>query len=199
MAASAVPPRILTCVWPAGATPFTCCGTPMSPSASLQDLLDYTAWQRQSWQAWLQDSGPAALAVSTGPHGDGRLPTIGALIRHIFSAELRYVERILGTPISDTGGVSPNDVAELFELGLRSRTALNTLNQTLPPPAWDVPVEFALLGATVRLTPRKVALHILTHEIRHWAQTGTLLRIEGYKVVPQDLLLSPVQGVPMRQ
>ena len=170
----------------------------MPPSAYLQDLLDYTAWQRHSWQAWLQYAGPSALAVSTGPYGDGRLPTIGALIRHIFSAELRYVERILGRPVSETANVPTSDVDTLFDLGRRSRTAFVALSDTLPSPAWDAPVEFALLGTTVHLAPRKVALHIVTHEIRHWAQVGTLLRLDGRKVATQDLLLSPVQGPPVQ-
>ena len=170
----------------------------MPSSAFFQDLLDYTGWQRQSWQAWLQDTGPAALAVSTGPHGDGRLPTIGALIRHIFSAELRYVERVLGSPVSETANVPTSDIQALFELGQRGRAQFVTLGDTLPPPAWDTPVEFPLLGTTVHLTPRKVALHILTHEIRHWAQVGTILRLDGRKVPSQDVLLSPVQGAPVR-
>lgn len=166
----------------------------MSPTTDLQDLLDYTAWQRQRWHLWFRQAGSGALEVSTGPHGDGRLPTIGILIRHIFSAELRYTERLRGSSLTDTAGVPSGDIDALFRFGAKSRAAFAELVSDLSLSAWDTPVEFSLLNAQVRATPRKVALHTLTHEIRHWAQVGTMLRLAGWRADSHDLLLSPVQG-----
>ncbi len=82
----------------------------MSPTLDLHDLLAYTTWQRERWQAWFEKQGPAALAVTTGPHGDRRFPTTGGLIRHIFSAELRYLERIAGRPLTDTASIATDDL-----------------------------------------------------------------------------------------
>jgi hypothetical protein len=53
---------------------------------TVDDLLEYTAWQRGRWQAWLRDH-PEALALSAGPHGDGRFTSVGDVVKHIFGAE----------------------------------------------------------------------------------------------------------------
>lgn len=169
----------------------------MSSLPGVQALLDYTAWQRDSWSGWFEASGPAALAVTTGAHGDGRFETIGALVRHIFSAELRYVERILGNSLTDTGTVPSDDAARLFALGKRGRAALLDLLATFPVSRWDTPIEFPLMNRTVRLSPGKIVMHALTHEIRHWAQVATLLRLQGYTAPVQDLLFAPVLGPPL--
>lgn len=170
----------------------------MSLTFTSQSFLAYTAWQRQQWHAWFQSHGAAPLAVSTGPHGDGRVPTIGALIHHIFSAEYRYVDRLLEREVSDTSGVSTTDVDALFHFGDTSRKQFEAYVATLPDQAWDAPIVFPLFDARFRATPRKVVLHVLTHEIRHWAQVGTLLRLNGHPGDPQDLLLSPVLGETTR-
>jgi len=62
---------------------------------SLNHLLDYTEWQRKKWHDSLRKHGEQVLRISAGPNGDGRFEVIGDLIRHIFSAEKRYVERLL--------------------------------------------------------------------------------------------------------
>lgn len=170
----------------------------MSTSLDLRDLVAYTSWQRGLWQSWLEQKSPAALSVTTGVNGDGRFPTVGGLIRHIFSAELRYLERIAGLPLTDTSSVPTDDARALFEFGSAGRTRLEQLIDTMPPALWTVPVEFPLLQSTVRSTPRKVILHVLTHEIRHWAQVATLLRLQGWACDPHDLLLSPVLGDPVQ-
>ncbi|MGC2197205.1 MAG: DinB family protein [Terriglobales bacterium] len=50
----------------------------------------------------------------------------------------------------------------------------------------------------IRATPRKIVTHVLMHEIRHWAQIATLLRLSGFAVEPQDYLFSPVMGESRR-
>lgn len=169
---------------------------PLTPPALpvFQDLLAYTTWQRHEWHAWFTRQGATALECATGPHGDGRMPTVGALIRHIFSAELRYAERIEGRPLSDTASIPSTDVEALFELGGKSRGHLVALIDRLPATAWEAPFEFQVVGTLIQATPHKIVLHVLTHEIRHWAQVATLLRLQGMKGSLQDLLLSPVLG-----
>jgi uncharacterized damage-inducible protein DinB len=164
----------------------------------MDPLLDYTDWQRESWAEWFQQHAPPALAASTGPHTDGRFPTIGALVRHIFSAELRYVERIQGAALTDPSPVPTTDPTELFAFGTIARAQLRTLLATHSDPYWDTDIQIPLLNATVRLTPRKILWHVVTHELRHWAQVATMLRQHGWKVPPQDLLFAPVWGEPVR-
>jgi uncharacterized damage-inducible protein DinB len=170
----------------------------MSHAIDIRDLIGYTTWQRAVWQEWFAQKGPAPLAVTTGDHGDGRFPTIGGLIRHIFSSELRYAERIAGLPLTDTTVVATDDSAALFLLGAAGRNGFIRVIETLPGAQWTAPLEFPLLNATVRSTARKVVLHVLTHEIRHWAQVATLLRLQGWMGDRQDLLFSPVLGDPIQ-
>jgi hypothetical protein len=72
----------------------------MGTTLSLNDLMDYTDWERQKWQDWIERHGRQVLKTSAGPNGDGRFATVGDLMRHMFSAErLRPSERLfrLGT------------------------------------------------------------------------------------------------------
>jgi uncharacterized damage-inducible protein DinB len=169
----------------------------MTAHLDVQDLVGYTNWQRAVWQAWFAQKGPAPLGVTTGGHGDGRFPTVGGMIRHIFSSELRYAERIAGIPLTDTTVVAVDDPGALFLLGAVGRASFRGVMETLPVAQWSMPLEFSLFNTIVRATPRKIVMHVLTHEIRHWAQVATLLRLEGWTTDRQDLLFSPVLGDPI--
>lgn len=164
------------------------------PMLNYDHLLEYTDWERESWQAWFTRQGVEALAVSVGPHGDGRLNTVGEVVRHIFSAEMRYVERLQDRPISDTSLVPADDIEALFALGRDSRAALRGFISTMPADQLDVARELTIVKLTRRLTPRKVLVQVVLHEIRHWAQIATLLRLEGMKVDFHDFLISPVMS-----
>jgi DinB family protein len=43
----------------------------------------------------------------------------------------------------------------------------------------------------LRATPRKLVVHVLMHEIRHWAQIGTIFRLNGLTGEIHDFLFSP--------
>jgi uncharacterized damage-inducible protein DinB len=43
-------------------------------------------------------------------------------------------------------------------------------------------------------TPKKSIAHVLLHEIRPWAQIGTLLRLNGLVGELHDFIVSPVLG-----
>src|SRR5262249_13638497 len=99
----------------------------MSFDLSLEDLLAYTDWDRKQWHGWFRQQGPAPLAVELGPNNGGRIRNIGELVRHIFSAEQRYVQRCRQVPLSDTATVPANDVEALFAFGVESRAAVREL------------------------------------------------------------------------
>ena len=155
-------------------------------------LLDYTDWDRAQWHAWFRGQGASALAVGLGAHNDGRIKTIGELVRHIFSAELRYVERSLQKPLTDTSTIPSDDVEAVFAFGAKSRAALRDLLATFPDEGWDAPQEIKLGPTPRQVTPRKMIVQAVTHEMRHWAQIATLLRLEGRKTGVHDFLFSPV-------
>jgi uncharacterized damage-inducible protein DinB len=162
----------------------------------LAHLLDYTDWERSQWHAWFREQGPAALAVDLGPNRDGRINTIGELVRHIFAAEQRYVDRIQGTPLTDAAAVSPEDVEALFAFGRQTRQSLRALLAAFPTERWDVPQQIQIGKHSRSVTPRKMIVQAVTHEIRHWAQVATFLRLSGRKPGPRDLLVSPVLDQP---
>jgi uncharacterized damage-inducible protein DinB len=155
-------------------------------------LLEYTDWERESWQDWFARHRDA-LGVSVGPHGDGRLNTVGEVVRHIFSAEKRYVERMNDQPLTEAAALpAADDVDALFAFGRESRASLRAFISTLGTDQLDVARELTIVNVARRLTPRKILVHVVLHEIRHWAQIATLLRLRGMKVDFHDFLICPV-------
>lgn len=161
---------------------------------SLNDLMDYTDWERQKWHNWLLQHGEQALKISAGPHGDGRFGTVGELVRHIFSSEKRYVERLSDRSLTDTGSVPNDNIEALFRLGRQSRTELKEFVETFPAQDWDTLKDFKILSYSLKATPKKIVVHGLMHEIRHWAQIATLFRLNGLAGEFHDFLFSPVMG-----
>jgi len=162
-------------------------------SLTVDDLLEYTAWQRGKWFDFFREQ-PSRLALSGGPHGDGRFGIVGDAVKHIFSAELRYVQRLRNVPLSDLAALDSTDLALLESLGNHSRGSLRQLLIEFPQQEWDSPREFIILTMRVVTTPKKIVVHTLMHEIRHWAQIATLCRINGDAPAFQDFLASPVWG-----
>jgi uncharacterized damage-inducible protein DinB len=142
----------------------------------------------------MQAQGDPVLKISAGEHGDGRFQTIGDYVRHIFSAEKRYVERLEGRPLTDTSAIPSDNVKTLFLFGRESRSEFRRLLETFPSEQWDVAQEFKILTSSIQVTPRKIATHMVLHEIRHWAQIATLFRLNGLKGDFHDFLFSPVFG-----
>src|SRR2546428_8241809 len=68
---------------------------------SLIDLLDSTDWERRKWYDWLRQCGQQVLEISAGHHGDGSFQSVGGLVKHIFTAEKQYDERLSGRPLTD--------------------------------------------------------------------------------------------------
>jgi uncharacterized damage-inducible protein DinB len=165
---------------------------------ALNELMEYTGWERQKWYDWLQQHGDEVLKTNAGPHGDGRFATIGPLVRHIFSAEKRYVERLTGRSLTDTASIPNHKIDALFQFGQQSRKELRELVDTFPAHEWDVAMDFQIMHWSLKITPRKIVGHILVHEIRHWAQIATLFRLNGLTGEFHDFLFSPALGCEYR-
>jgi uncharacterized damage-inducible protein DinB len=163
-------------------------------SIQINELIGYTDWERQKWHERLQRHGAEALKVNPGPNGDGRFHTVGELIRHIFSAEKRYIDRLSDRPLADQASIAADDVEELFRFGQRSRTDLKEFVENFPAEKWDLPQDHKWMDNVFTITPRKIVVHILLHEMRHWAQIATLLRMNGFAGEMHDFLFSPVMG-----
>jgi uncharacterized damage-inducible protein DinB len=155
-------------------------------------LLDYTEWDRAQWESWFRSQGRDVLLLDLGANGDGRFGSVGELVRHIFSAEQRYVDRIQDLPITDTSTVPADDVDRLFDFGRQSRQRLRQLVDSFPADQWDRVREVEIAAHMRRITPKTMLVQSVTHEIRHWAQLATLLRLVGRPTGTHDFLLSGV-------
>jgi len=143
---------------------------------SLEELLAYTDEERDKWRGWLE-THPEALDIQLQP--DGRFATVGALIDHIFLVEARHLARLQRAPVPDASGVSPSDLAGLFEYADAVRAGLRDFIQTLSPTEAATARELVVQSGTFHVTPRKLLLHIGLHETRHWAQIALGVRQAG--------------------
>ena len=150
----------------------------MPVNISLQELLNYTASERDRGRAWFFRH-PAAIDAPVQPAG--RLSTVGKLIDHIFLAEQRNLQRVTGATLTQATGLTGNNAAPLFDYGSSVRRELQQFASTLDDDVADDLRTFELREQQWRMTPRKVLFHILLHEIRHWAQIALAVRLAGYE------------------
>lgn len=158
----------------------------------LDYLLRYTEWERSQWETWFRANGVETLGVGLGANADGRIANVGELVRHIFAAEQRYVERIQGLPLSDGTDVPPNDIDALFAFGRGTRQQFRRLLDRFPAERWSMPMDIQIGPRRAELQPKTMAVQSVTHELRHWAQIATLLRVAGYKPGSHDFLFSGI-------
>jgi len=166
---------------------------------AFSELIAYTDYERAEWRAWFGTGDVAArrLALTTGAGAAEQrgIRTVGELILHIFVAETHHVERLTKRPLTEPPEGVAQDVEALFDFGARGRRALEAYVGSVDAAGWDVPREFEIFpGRPVRVMPRKFVTHILVHEIRHWAQVGTMVRMAGDRGPAPDLLFSAVMG-----
>ena len=160
----------------------------------LEDLMEYTEWERARWRTFFLKEGDGIFEINVGPNRDDRFETVGDWVSHIFSAEIRYIDRLMDRPLTDPASVPKRGVEAVFEFGKRSRAELKEFLQAEPAGGWNTPRDFQILTFSIRATPKKIVTHVVMHEIRHWAQIATVLRFNGYVDEFHDLLGSPVLG-----
>ena len=139
----------------------------------------YTNDEREKWRLWFA-AHPEALDAEAQP--DGRFPTVGSLIDHIFLVERRHLQRLTGERVDDKTGLSGRHPAPLFDYGASVRRELQQFVAGLDEDAADR--QFAVTvqsGGNFMITPRKLVFHCLLHETRHWAQIALSLRRAGFE------------------
>jgi len=166
---------------------------------SMGSLIEYTDWERGKWHAFFRQNGAEVLKINAGPNSGSRFTNVGDLIRHIFSAEKRYIERLSGQPLTDSAAIPSDDIEALFRFGEESRKDLRRFIAAFPEQRWDTFEEQELGNSILTVTPRKIVAHILLHEIRHWAQVATFLRMHGLTDGFHDFLFSPAMGGGIRK
>jgi len=87
---------------------------------------------------------------------------LSATSKHIFSAEKRYIERLSGEPLTDTASIPNDNLEALFELGQQSRQGLKDFIEGFAAPSWDILKDFEFVGWSLKATPKKIIIHVLT-------------------------------------
>jgi uncharacterized damage-inducible protein DinB len=149
----------------------------MNPTISLEELLGWNGEERTKWLTWLKKN-PAALEVQVQP--GGRFPTVASLIDHIFLVEVRHTERLQGKELPTATGVPAGDIDGLFRYAARGREALHRYLPALNPGDLNKPRDVVVASGAYPLSPRKLLFHMALHEVRHWAQIATAVRMAGF-------------------
>ena len=154
----------------------------MPLTLSIDELLRYSAEERDTWRRWLS-ANPAAIdaPMQTG----GRFPTVGKLIDHIFLVERRHLQRLREQPLAQATGLTGNNVAPLFDYGASVRREMEQFIRSLEEHEIDDIRIIEVRDQQWPVSPRKLLFHILVHEIRHWAQIALAVRLGGF-VPPGD-------------
>ena len=166
----------------------------MSANVEFQNLIAYTDHERAKWKAWLA-ADPSRLAI---PFQSGaRFPTVGSLFNHVFWVEERHLSRLEGAPLPEHEGAPHDDLTALFEYGDRIRGNLRRWATTADARHTGEAISFSLRGGpTLTVLRRKLAAHILLHEVRHFAQIAYAVRVAGHEPPGEhDYFFSPVDQV----
>ena len=145
----------------------------MSVSLALNELLDYSDYERAKWKTWVQ-AEPSRLNLPF--QAGARFPTVWSLIEHIFLVERRHLARLEGGTPPESTGVTPGDWAGLFEYADLVRADLRQYIAGLDDAEAATTFSFTIPMGTFTTSRRKLASHILIHELRHWAQVAYAAR-----------------------
>jgi uncharacterized damage-inducible protein DinB len=165
----------------------------MTVGISLEELL---AWNEQSAGYWNShfEANPALLEL---PCDIGGVETVQGFVRHIWGAELRWCQRLAGGTVTEREKLPAGPLDALFDLHGQA-TAIFRKLMAAPEQTWSEPfiLDFDWVPAEQRaVSRRKIAVHMLLHSQRHWAQLATLVRSAGFpSKFRGDLLFSPAMS-----
>jgi uncharacterized damage-inducible protein DinB len=148
----------------------------MSATIRLDELLGYSDHERLKWKEWIA-ADPARLQLPFQP--GGRFPTVGTLLDHIFLVERRHLARLQGATPPEISGIDPGDATGLFEYGDLVRADLRRYVADLGSALGTETLTISARSGNATLTRRKLALHVVLHEVRHLAQLAYAARMAG--------------------
>jgi uncharacterized damage-inducible protein DinB len=161
----------------------------MATGITLEELMGWSEEAAEFWKDHLE-ANPALLEL---PCGIGGTANVQAFIRHIWGVELRWSQRLAGTVPTAVKDMPEGPVNALFGLHTQALEILRGL-MAAPDQGWEQPFTFEIekLPPELRtLSRRKVAVHLLFHSQRHYAQLATLVRNAGFQSeFKGDLLFS---------
>jgi uncharacterized damage-inducible protein DinB len=150
----------------------------MSVGISLEELLTWSQDSSIFWNGHL-DANPHLLEL---PCDIGGTANVQEFVRHIWSVELRWNERLAGLPVTAREDLPSGPLAALFDLHNQAAGIFRRL-LAAPVESWEQPyiLDMDWVPPEMRtVTRRKIAVHALFHSQRHWAQLATLVRTAGF-------------------
>ncbi len=155
-------------------------------------LLEFTSVEQHRWHEWFE-ANPKAWQVSFAAPPMG---SVGALVNHIFSVELRYTQRLRDEAVTDWQELLVyTSLEDVFAFGDNARALLVDFLTNAPDKELDRVLTFRTVTAgEVTASKHKIASNIFLHGIRHWGQIATVLRQSGFAAQwPHDALLSSIE------
>lgn len=146
---------------------------------SFRELLAYTDAETERWYAWMREQGPEVLDT---PIGEGNRATVREMIGHVFAAELRYAQRLLGRPATPYDQLDTGTLESLWRIHRDARSALRAYldQRSAGEREREMTFDTRTLGP-LTASAHKVTVHVFMHGIRHWAQIATALRQAGHR------------------
>ncbi len=149
----------------------------MSVALELAALMTYSDQERSKWRTWIE-TDPARLSIPF--QQGGRFPTVGSVLDHIFLVERRHLARMQGGELPEKTGVQSGDWHGLLAYADAGRADLRGYLGGLNEQTAGQWMTFTVPSGTFTMTRRKLASHILLHEIRHLAQVAYAARLAGH-------------------
>lgn len=152
----------------------------MSVAISLTALLAYSDHERKKWRDWITaDPGRLTLPFQPG----GRFPDVAALLDHLFLVERRHLSRLQNATPPPSTGIPAGDWPALFEYADLVRADFRAYVEVMEEStaAQTLVITGLQSSPDVAMTRRRLATHILLHEIRHLAQLAMVARLSGHE------------------
>lgn len=163
----------------------------MSVGITLEELLEWNEEVSNWWKAHL-DANPHLLEL---PCDIGGTKNVQELVRHIWGVELRWSQRLAGSPVMAKEEMPAGPLDAIFALHTQATDIFRGL-LAADDASWSefYTLDLPFISQEKRtMSRRKIALHALIHGHRHWAQLATLVRAAGFNSkFGGDLLFSEV-------
>ena len=162
---------------------------PTVPAFSYFELLAYTDEETRRWREYFEKNPKALEAPIGGKHGNVR-----GLITHIFAAEFRWGQQLVGEKPTPNEDFQPKTMAEMWAIYGTARQRVESWLAATSAEEMDrmLTVRSATYNCDVTVSKRKILTHALMHGVRHWAQIATALRQACFVTDwSHDMLFSP--------
>jgi uncharacterized damage-inducible protein DinB len=145
---------------------------------SFSEMLEANERETGKWQSWFERQPAELLDL---PLGIAIAKDVREFLLHIFAVELRYAERLTGSPVTEYESIRTASVRELFAVGEKARGLYRRYLSGATDADLASVQEFPTRSAGVlRASKRKMFAHAMLHGVRHWAQLATALREKGH-------------------